>query len=50
MVDTFYVKDMAWLQLHQQQKREALRKKLEKAIKDGAERAEKAERPLGGAF
>ena len=28
----------------------SMRKKLEKAIKDGAERAEKAERPLGGAF
>ena len=50
VVDTFYVKDMFGLKLHQQQKREALRKKLEKAIKDGAERAEKADRPLGGAF
>ncbi len=50
VVDTFYVKDMFGLKLHQPQKREALKKKLEKAIKDGAERAEKAERPLGGAF
>ncbi|WP_415128082.1 [protein-PII] uridylyltransferase [Paracoccus sp. (in: a-proteobacteria)] len=50
VVDSFYVKDMFGLKLHQPQKRDALRKKLEKAIKDGTERAEKAERPLGGAF
>lgn len=50
VVDTFYVKDMFGLKLHQPQKREALRKKLEKAIRDGTERAEKAERPLGGSF
>lgn len=50
VVDTFYVKDMFGLKLHQPQKRDALRKKLEKAILDGTERAEKAERPLGGSF
>jgi predicted amino acid-binding ACT domain protein len=48
VVDTFYVKDMFGLKLHQQAKREALEKKLRQAIKDGAERAEKAERRLGG--
>ena len=41
---------MFGLKLHQQQKRESLEKKLRQAIKDGAERAEKAERPLGGSF
>ncbi|MTH35576.1 [protein-PII] uridylyltransferase [Paracoccus limosus] len=50
VVDTFYVKDMFGLKLHQPQKRESLRKKLEKAIRDGVERAEKADRPLGGSF
>lgn len=50
VVDTFYVKDMFGLKLHQQAKREALEKKLRQAIKDGTERAEKAERPLGGSF
>ncbi|WP_425467453.1 [protein-PII] uridylyltransferase [Paracoccus laeviglucosivorans] len=50
VVDTFYVKDMFGLKLHQQQRRDTLSKKLQQAIKDGAERAEKAERPLGGAF
>lgn len=50
VVDSFYVKDMFGLKLHQPQRRETLRKKLEKAIKEGAERAEKADRPLGGPF
>ncbi|MGA0616841.1 [protein-PII] uridylyltransferase [Paracoccus sp. KR1-242] len=50
VVDTFYVKDMFGLKLHQQHRREALSKKLQQAIKDGAERAEKAERRLGGPF
>lgn len=50
VVDTFYVKDMFGLKLHQQPKRDSLSKKLQQAIKDGAERAEKAERPLGGSF
>ncbi|WP_425274180.1 [protein-PII] uridylyltransferase [Paracoccus shanxieyensis] len=50
VVDTFYVKDMFGLKLHQQQRRDTLSRKLQQAIKDGAERAEKAERPLGGAF
>ena len=48
VVDTFYVKDMFGLKLHQPAKREALEKKLRQAIKAGTERAEKAERPLGG--
>ncbi|KGJ03985.1 UTP--GlnB (protein PII) uridylyltransferase, GlnD [Paracoccus halophilus] len=42
VVDTFYVKDMFGLKLHQAQKRESLEKKLRQAIKDGAERAERA--------
>ncbi|MTH78836.1 [protein-PII] uridylyltransferase [Paracoccus aestuariivivens] len=50
VVDTFYVKDMFGLKLHQPQKREALSKKLQQAIKDGTERAEKAQRVLGGSF
>ncbi|WP_374635370.1 [protein-PII] uridylyltransferase [Paracoccus sp. (in: a-proteobacteria)] len=50
VVDTFYVKDMFGLKLHQQAKRDSLEKKLRQAIKDGTERAEKAERPLGGSF
>ncbi len=50
VVDTFYVKDMFGLKLHQAHKREALERKLRQAIKDGTERAEKAKRPLGGAF
>jgi len=50
VVDTFYVKDMFGLKLHQPQKRESLSKKLQQAIKDGTERAEKAERSLGGSF
>ncbi|WP_425331305.1 [protein-PII] uridylyltransferase [Paracoccus ravus] len=50
VVDTFYVKDMFGLKLHQQHRRDALSKKLQQAIKDGAERAEKAERTLGGSF
>src|SRR5690606_16615007 len=50
VVDTFYVKDMFGLKLHQQNRREALEKKLRQAIKDGAERAERAERPLGRTF
>ena len=49
-VDTFYVKDMFGLKLHQANRREALEKKLRQALKDGTERAEKAERPLGGTF
>ena len=50
VVDTFYVKDMFGLKLHQAHRREALDKKLRQAIKDGAERAEKADRPAGGTF
>ncbi|CQR86281.1 UTP--GlnB (protein PII) uridylyltransferase, GlnD [Paracoccus aminovorans] len=50
VVDTFYVKDMFGLKLHQPGRRESLEKKLRQAIKDGAERAEKAERPPGGTF
>ncbi len=50
VVDTFYVKDMFGLKLHQQQRRDTLEKKLRQAIKDGVERAERAERPLGGSF
>lgn len=50
VVDTFYVKDMFGLKLHQANRREALEKKLRQALKDGTERAEKAERPLGGTF
>ncbi|MCV2448198.1 [protein-PII] uridylyltransferase [Paracoccus sp. DMF] len=50
VVDTFYVKDMFGLKLHQQGRRDTLEKKLRQALKDGTERAEKAERPLGGTF
>ncbi|RQP05017.1 MAG: [protein-PII] uridylyltransferase [Paracoccus sp. BP8] len=50
VVDTFYVKDMFGLKLHQAGRRESLEKKLRQAIKDGAERAERAGRPLGGTF
>ncbi|UXU74080.1 MULTISPECIES: [protein-PII] uridylyltransferase [unclassified Paracoccus (in: a-proteobacteria)] len=50
VVDTFYVKDMFGLKLHQPARREALEKKLRQAIKDGFERAEKAERPRGVTF
>ncbi|WP_347266838.1 [protein-PII] uridylyltransferase [Paracoccus sp. (in: a-proteobacteria)] len=42
VVDTFYVKDMFGLKLHQPHRREALEKKLRQAIKDGAERAGRA--------
>lgn len=41
---------MFGLKLHQANRREALEKKLRQALKDGTERAEKAERPLGGTF
>ncbi|SIP87222.1 UTP--GlnB (protein PII) uridylyltransferase, GlnD [Paracoccus thiocyanatus] len=50
VVDTFYVKDMFGLKLHQPGRRETLEKKLRQAIKDGAQRAERAERPLGAAY
>lgn len=50
VVDTFYVKDMFGLKLHQPQKRETLERRLRQAIKDGSERAEKADRTLGGSF
>jgi [protein-PII] uridylyltransferase len=39
VVDTFYVKDMFGLKLHQKPRQEALDKKLRQAIADGAERA-----------
>ena len=39
VVDTFYVKDMFGLKLHQKAKQEALEKKLRAAIAEGAERA-----------
>ncbi len=39
VVDTFYVKDMFGLKLHQKHKQEALEKKLRQAIAEGAERA-----------
>jgi [protein-PII] uridylyltransferase len=39
VVDTFYVKDMFGLKLHQKPRQEALEKKLRQAIADGAERA-----------
>ncbi|WP_126975062.1 [protein-PII] uridylyltransferase [Frigidibacter oleivorans] len=39
VVDTFYVKDMFGLKLHQKAKQEALERKLRQAIADGAERA-----------
>ncbi|MBL9049856.1 MAG: [protein-PII] uridylyltransferase [Tabrizicola sp.] len=39
VVDTFYVKDMFGLKLHQKHRQEALEKKLRQAIIEGAERA-----------
>jgi [protein-PII] uridylyltransferase len=39
VVDTFYVKDMFGLKLHQKHRQEALEKKLRQAIVEGAERA-----------
>ena len=39
VVDSFYVKDMFGLKLHQKSKQEALERKLRQAITDGAERA-----------
>jgi [protein-PII] uridylyltransferase len=39
VVDTFYVKDMFGLKLHQKPRQEALDRKLRQAIADGAERA-----------
>jgi [protein-PII] uridylyltransferase len=39
VVDSFYVKDMFGLKLHTHQKQDALERKLQQAIKDGAERA-----------
>ena len=40
VVDTFYVKDMFGLKLHQKHRQEALDKKLRAAIAEGAERAQ----------
>jgi [protein-PII] uridylyltransferase len=40
VVDTFYVKDMFGLKLHQKLKQETLEKKLRAAIAEGAERAQ----------
>ena len=40
VVDTFYVKDMFGLKLHQKTRQEALEKKLRQAIAEGAERAQ----------
>lgn len=40
VVDSFYVKDMFGLKLHQKSKREALERKLRQAIAEGAERAQ----------
>jgi [protein-PII] uridylyltransferase len=40
VVDTFYVKDMFGLKLHQKSKQEALERKLRAAIAEGAERAQ----------
>nr|WP_246026779.1 [protein-PII] uridylyltransferase [Paracoccus luteus] len=39
VVDTFYVKDMFGLKLHQQARRDALERRLRQAIREGAERA-----------
>ena len=39
VVDTFYVKDMFGLKLHQKPRQEALERKLRQAIAEGAERA-----------
>ncbi len=41
VVDTFYVKDMFGLKYYSKSKQDALEAKLRKAIKDGAERADK---------
>jgi [protein-PII] uridylyltransferase len=38
-VDSFYVKDMFGLKLHQKHRQEALERKLRQAIVEGAERA-----------
>ncbi len=40
VVDSFYVKDMFGLKLHRESRRDALEKKLRKAIADGVKRAE----------
>nr|WP_276605843.1 [protein-PII] uridylyltransferase [Rhodobacter sp. YIM 73028] len=40
VVDTFYVKDMFGLKLHQKHRQEALERKLRSAIAEGAERAQ----------
>lgn len=40
VVDTFYVKDMFGLKLHQKSRQEALEKKLRQAIVEGAQRAQ----------
>ncbi len=40
VVDTFYVKDMFGLKLHQKHRQEALDRKLQAAIAEGAERAQ----------
>jgi [protein-PII] uridylyltransferase len=40
VVDTFYVKDMFGLKLHQKTKQESLDRKLRQAISEGAERAQ----------
>jgi [protein-PII] uridylyltransferase len=40
VVDTFYVKDMFGLKLHQKHKQEALDRKLRAAVAEGAERAQ----------
>ena len=40
VVDTFYVKDMFGLKLHQKARQEALERKLRQAIAEGAERAQ----------
>lgn len=39
VIDTFYVKDMFGLKLHQEHRREALERKLRQAIAEGAQRA-----------
>ena len=39
VVDTFYVKDMFGLKFHSEPKRQALERKLRRAITEGAERA-----------
>ena len=40
VVDSFYIKDMFGLKLHNRLKQESLEKKLRAAITEGAERAE----------